>query len=232
MKKILLIVIVLIAGCSKEPINVRILEQIDNVMYTKDTNKLYSGAVFSLYKDGQKKWEGNLEGGKQIGKWTKYYESGNKKIEENYQDGKIQGKYTEYYENGQMKYIREYATEKEYNNDEGLLISYWAKTGEQLVTNGNGGISWFDEYDNLVKEEFYIEGKKDGKWFENDSEYKEDSIVNLKNGKKHGESTTSYNRRLRSVENYKDGKEHGKWVTYHSDGDISIKYWENGNKDG
>ena len=65
MKKILLIVLVLIAGCAKEPepINLETLEEIfeggkGDVFYTKDTNKPYTGAVFELYKGGEKKGDG------------------------------------------------------------------------------------------------------------------------------------------------------------------------------
>ncbi len=58
MKKILLIVLLLIVGCFKEPINFeQMLVERDNVYYTKDTNKPYTGDVFSLFDDGKKKSE-------------------------------------------------------------------------------------------------------------------------------------------------------------------------------
>jgi len=70
MKKILLIVLLLIVGCFKEPINFeQMLVERDNVYYTKDTNKPYSGAVFSLYDDGKKKSEGAFKNGYYNGKW-------------------------------------------------------------------------------------------------------------------------------------------------------------------
>ena len=63
MKKLLLIVLplLLIVGCSKAPINhEETLNERDGVFYTKDTNKPYSGQVFSLYGNGQKKSEGTF----------------------------------------------------------------------------------------------------------------------------------------------------------------------------
>ena len=71
MKRIILIALLLIVGCSKEPINFETtLIERDGVFYTKDTNKPYSGAVFSLHKDGQKWEEGTYKDGKQDGLWT------------------------------------------------------------------------------------------------------------------------------------------------------------------
>ena len=62
MKRLLLIVlpIFLIVGCSSpEPINYETtLVERDDVYYTKDTNKPYSGPVFSLYKNGNKEYGG------------------------------------------------------------------------------------------------------------------------------------------------------------------------------
>ena len=102
MKKILLIVLVLIAGCAKEPIDLKTLERKNGVAYTKDTNEPYTGAVFTLYSSGEKKREGYLKDGELDGKYTWYLKSGQMYEEGNYKDGKKDGKYTHYYENGQI----------------------------------------------------------------------------------------------------------------------------------
>ena len=79
MKRLLLIVLplLLIVGCSSpEPINYEeTLNERDDVYYTKDTNKPYSGPVFSLDKKGRNRIEGNLEDGKMITykRFTWYY---------------------------------------------------------------------------------------------------------------------------------------------------------------
>ena len=65
MKRLLLIVLplLLIVGCSKEPINYETtLVEREGVFYTKDTNKPYSGQVFSLY-DNNIKQEGFFKEG-------------------------------------------------------------------------------------------------------------------------------------------------------------------------
>ena len=71
MKKILLIVLVLIVGCAKEPINSDTLVERNDVYYTKDTNEPYTGAIFALYESGEKEFEGYLKDGKKDGKWTR-----------------------------------------------------------------------------------------------------------------------------------------------------------------
>ena len=105
MKKTSLIItaLMLVVGCSKEPINIDELVKKGDIFYTKDTNKPYSGPVFSLYKNGQKKEEGTLKNGKADGKATEWYENGHKKYERTYKDGGHDGKYTEWNEDGQKK---------------------------------------------------------------------------------------------------------------------------------
>ena len=69
MKRLLLIVLplLLIVGCSKEPINYETtLIERDGVFYTKDTNKPYSGPVFKLDWEGLIERESILKDGKMI----------------------------------------------------------------------------------------------------------------------------------------------------------------------
>ena len=104
MKKILLIILplLLIVGCSKEPINFeQMLVERDNVYYTKDTNKPYTGEVFSLYDDGKKKSEGAFKDGYYNGKWTSWHSNGQKYTEGTFKDDYYDGKWTSWYENGQ-----------------------------------------------------------------------------------------------------------------------------------
>ena len=104
MKKILLIILplLLIVGCTKEPINFEeMLVERDNVYYTKDTNKPYTGEVFSLYDDGKKKSEGAFKDGYYNGKWTSWHSNGQKYTEGTFKDDYYDGKWTSWYENGQ-----------------------------------------------------------------------------------------------------------------------------------
>ena len=102
MKKILLIVLLLYVGCSKEPINFeQMLVERDNMYYTKDTNKPYTGEVFSLHDDGKKKSEGAFKNGYYNGKWTSWHSNGQKYTEGTFKDDYYDGKWTSWYENGQ-----------------------------------------------------------------------------------------------------------------------------------
>ena len=57
MKKLILLLLLILIGCSSpEPINMdEMLVERDGIFYTRDTNKPYSGPVFSLHKNGNDK---------------------------------------------------------------------------------------------------------------------------------------------------------------------------------
>jgi len=111
MKHTLLIItaLMLVVGCSKEPekepINYETtLIERDGVHYTKDTNKPYSGPVFSLYENGQKKEEVTLKDGKEEGKWTAWHDNGQKFEEGNLKDGKPDGLWTYWGRDGSISW--------------------------------------------------------------------------------------------------------------------------------
>ena len=54
--KLFFLILFLIIGCTKDPINYEnLLYEKDGVFYGKESNKPYSGKVFSLYGDGKKR---------------------------------------------------------------------------------------------------------------------------------------------------------------------------------
>ena len=130
MKKILLITLLLIVGCSKEPINYETtLVERDGVFYTKDTNKPYSGDVFSLDKNGEIEEEKTLKNGiVWNGKWTEWYENGQKKLEGTFKDGERDGLYTFWYDNVQKQFEGIYK-EGERNG----LSTNWYENGQKKV---------------------------------------------------------------------------------------------------
>ena len=130
MKHTLLIItaLMLVVGCSKEPINIDELVKKGDIFYTKDTNKPYSGPVFSLYKNGQKGYEGIFKDGEQDGKWTSWWRNGQKESERTYKYGEKDGLETWWYENGQK--------EKETTYKDGYgdgLWTYWYENGQKMV---------------------------------------------------------------------------------------------------
>ena len=135
-KYLLLLTLFLVIGCEKEPTNIEMLNEKDEVYYTKDTNKPYSGRVVSFYENGQKNWEGNLKDGKEDGLWNWWYENGIKKyIQGTFKDGNQVGLWTIWYENGQKS---ENGTFKNGEMD-GLWTYYYKrgqKEGEMTFKNG------------------------------------------------------------------------------------------------
>jgi len=111
MKKLLPLLLLILIGCSKEPINKEpinmneMLVERNDVYYTRDTNQPYSGPVFTLYENGQLEWEGTLKNGIENGPFKTYskYYNGPLSIEGTYKDGELDGTYKSYYPNGQLK---------------------------------------------------------------------------------------------------------------------------------
>ena len=102
---ILLLPVLLVVGCSsKEPINrdLMLIER-DRLYYTKDTNKPYSGRVFTLYDNGENKLECGYKDGELDGLYTLWNKNGQKRKESNYKDGKLNGLVTEWYKNGEKE---------------------------------------------------------------------------------------------------------------------------------
>jgi|APSaa5957512535_1039671.scaffolds.fasta_scaffold217563_2 antitoxin component YwqK of YwqJK toxin-antitoxin module len=142
MKRLLLIVLplLLIVGCSKEPINHEFtLIERNGVFYTKDTNKPYSGPVLSIHKNGVNSEQGTLEDGKKHGLWIQNYENGKVYKEENYNYGVKNGSFKEYHEDGSKYEISNYLNGQLHGK------YYWGFYGS--YKHGN-----------------YSYGKKDGVW--------------------------------------------------------------------
>ena len=194
MKRLLTLLLILNSfSLSQEPINYKTtLIKRDGVFYTKDTNKPYSGPVFSLYEDGKKKEEGSLKDGKMISKtnWT-WYKNGQKYREMTYQDGEL---------------INEiYWTED--GLDYGELIFYF-KNGE-IWKKGN-------LKDGKRDGEFIEYG-----FFGTRDIYHKRIVQNYKDGKLDGEYINYFNTGdVNVVGSYKDGKLEGKYTYYDKDGKI------------
>jgi antitoxin component YwqK of YwqJK toxin-antitoxin module len=126
MKRVLLIGLLLIVGCSKEPINYETLIEKDGLKYHPETKELYSGKVFQNRMGGEKEFEGSYKDGEKDGLWTWWYEDGQKRKEETYKDGKRDGLLTGWYENGQKWYEEIY----KYGELDGKS-TFWYKNGQK-----------------------------------------------------------------------------------------------------
>ena len=99
MKKLLLLLLLILIGCSEpEPLNYRLLEERDDIHYRKNTNEIYSGPVFNI--DG--KSEGTLKKGKFHGPYKSYHKNEQLEVERTFNNGELDGPYKIYYDNGQV----------------------------------------------------------------------------------------------------------------------------------
>ena len=117
------------------------------------------------------------------GLYTEFFKNGNKSVEGETIEGKrSDGIWTYYYENGQKK-----SEEKIYKNtilkkvDDPLIMSFWDKKGNQIITDGNGTYEFTDE-NNITLKGTLKEGFRNGTWIatRNDKKVYEEKY---KNGK-------------------------------------------------
>jgi len=164
MKRTILFItsLVLIVGCSKEPINYETLIDKDGLKYHPDTKELYSGKVFTNYIGGKTNLEGSYKDGKENGLWTEWYENGQKKKKETYKDGEEVGKWTYWYENGQKMKGETYRYR---DGEEVGKWTQWYENGQKMYeVNYKDGwkdglyTSWYKNGQKL-KEETYKDGK-------------------------------------------------------------------------
>lgn len=131
MKKLILLLLLILVGCSKEPINIdEVLIERNDGYYTKDTNRPYSGPVFTVWENGQLEMEVNLKNGKPDGLWKSYHKNGQLRQEGTYKNGKQNGLFTGYHQNGRLESV---GTIKDGKPD-GFVQLYW-ENGE-LMTEG------------------------------------------------------------------------------------------------
>jgi len=114
-------------GSVKEPVNGETLIERGGLMYEVNGQKPYTGDVFELYDNGNRKLSGILKGGKLVSRteW-KYFENGQKENEGIFKDGELDGLFTRWYENGQKKSEETYKNGKQ----DGVYTS-WYENGQK-----------------------------------------------------------------------------------------------------
>ena len=132
MKHTLLIItaLMLVVGCSSDPIDGSTLIEKGGLMYAPGSDKPYSGDAVWHYNSEVNRKEGTFKNGVPDGVWTKWYSNGQKCEEETYKDGKIDGLYTYWYENGQKK------SESTYRYGRWNLGKCWDEDGNEMDCPG------------------------------------------------------------------------------------------------
>ena len=138
MKHTLLIItaLMLVVGCSSDPIDGSTLVYKDDLMYAPGSDKPYSG-VAVWYNSGQKEYESTFKDGERNGLQTWWYENGQKGYEGTFKDAKSNGQYTRWYKSGVKMF------EGEYRNDLLITDKGWKPNGqlnETNVVNGTGKV--------------------------------------------------------------------------------------------
>ena len=167
-----------------EGVNVEELERREDIAYLKGSDNPYTGKGYGLYKNGQKKSEGNWKNGKLHGLITEWYENGQKKTQGHFKDGKEDGLQTSWYESGQKK--------DEVNGKDGKFDGLWSE--------------WYENGKKKL-ETTYKDDQKDGLytiWYTNGQKMAEE---NFKDGKMDGLALYWHKNGQKGVEeNYKDDK--------------------------
>ena len=230
MKKILLITLLLIVGCSK-PVNEETLIEKGGLKYHPDTKELYSGKVFKNRLGGKKEFEGFYKNGKKDGLWTFYDENGNKDFQGTFKVGEKDGKWI-YWNNGivfdfetHTKHINQ-VMRNNYNysiNINDIFLPF-EKKRERTYKNGRitGLQTGWDVEGNKTYENMLEDGYRNGlltSWYPNGQKEHEGTY---KDDRPNGLVTTWYeNGQKKREETYKDGYRVGKWTYYNEDGSVN-----------
>mgnify|MGYP001251850455 CR=1 FL=1 len=201
MKKLLLLLLLILIGCSEpEPIDYEMLVKRDGLYYKKNTNEVYSGPVFNI--NGQTS-EGYIKKGKQHGKFEFYYSNGQLWSEVTFKDGKKDGLSRRFNENGQLKYEETY------------------KYGEL-----DGPYKWYYDNGQLEWEVTYNNGKKDGpyKFYYENGQLKEE--ITYKDGELDGLSIVyDINGKIEYEGTYKDNQKwNGSFINVHPFKELELFY--------
>ena len=162
-------------GTVKEPVNGETLINRGGLLYEVNGQKPYTGDVFELYKDGGRKIEGSIKGGKFDKLLILWYENGQKMSEVTFKDGMIGdgSLFIRWYENGQKN------IEGSHKNGIGDgLWTYWDKDGSEyegkiIRKDDEDGtfLYWYDnEKTKIESHKTYKDGIEDGlgtSWSEN-----------------------------------------------------------------
>jgi antitoxin component YwqK of YwqJK toxin-antitoxin module len=204
MKRLLLIVLplLLIVGCSK-PVDNESLKDRNGVKYKPDSQKPYTGEVFELYDNGNKKRDGYYKDGLMDGVWTNYYDNGNKRFTDYYKENNYVD--TEFFdEDGSLKNPITYKKELFFGNNNKLH-------GKYVVYDENGII---------IRSWSFKDNKEEGLWY-NKGDYTSYPYVDYRGTYKNGKMVGKW-----KITRNNDGQPSSNdesWELYHNNKGSNIK---------
>ncbi len=175
-----------------------------------------------IYKNGTVIGEGIItEKGEKNGSWKEYYDSGDLKAEGDYSNDIKIGEWKYYHKNGKIEQIGSYDDK---GSPEGQWKWYYPSgvllREESYYEGKPDGISTeYDELGGIITKGEYIGGEKEGKWFYELGDHREEGSYSV--GDMHGDWKFFFMDGSLSYEGkFIEGNPHGK----------HIWYWRNGNK--
>jgi len=161
-----------------------------DLYYLKNSEKIFSGLLFSKI-DAKTNWyEKNIKDGKLDGKTTLYFQNGQKLIEMNFKNGLPNGDAKAWFSNGVQHFTGNF------------------KDGQK-----DGPWEFKNDTNQFLLKSNYLIGKRDGKWTEYYKNGKVKSDGTYKNDLKEGEWSYYYSNGTKVLScNYQDGKKTGKFT--------------------
>jgi uncharacterized protein len=180
-----------------------------------------------VWKDGVLVGKGLYDDkGVQQGHWLEYYETGELKGEGDYKDGAKVGQWKFYYADGKTDQLGKY-------DQKGRPVGVWKwyyENGQLLreenYTDGlrNGTMTEYDENGIIITQGEYIDGLKEGHWFFQIDDYREEG--DYVGGERMGtwKHTYTANGQKRFEGNFVNGQPDGEHIWWYEDG----KIWQQG----
>jgi uncharacterized protein len=176
------------------------------------------GAWVEYHANGKIKGKGNFENGSRTGEWVFYHPNGKVEQKGKYdKKGRPQGLWNWYYESGSILREETYLNGRR----EGTLTEW--KDSAKDTTGGS----------NIITKGEYIDGMKEGKWFYEIQDYREEGMY--KSDQRDGPWESYYvdNGRLRFAGKFVEGLPDGKHSFYDRDGKVQEEgKYIMGSKDG
>lgn len=113
----------------------------------------YEGIVYQYYRNGYIEERSAYKEGIRQGNSKIFYNNGNLKFDANYKDGEIEGAAYTYYKNSTLLKEENYK-----NGDLGFFTVYYENGDIQERLHLTSGVSEYFEADEIVYEEFYVNG--------------------------------------------------------------------------
>lgn len=179
------------------------------------------GPWTEYHANGKTKGKGNYDNGAKVGEWVFYHPNGKTEQKGKYdKKGRPQDLWKWFYDNGNLLREENYLNGKR----EGSLTE-WSDTGKDSSGNTTDA--------KVITKGEYIDGMKEGKWFYQIQDYREEGMYKSDNKDGPWESYYVDNNQVKFAGKYVEGLPDGKHTYYYRDGKIKEEgKYIMGNKDG